>query len=141
MPRVCKHCGSGEHTAFYCRDKPRTPIKRSTTPIKRTSIKRTAGKFNQQDREFKRRYLELHSPDEWGYYTCYLQTVPMCPIRLLPEQVTVEHRIPKGSIEGRKLRFNEENIGISCLFCNGDKGSIPLDEYLILVEERNNKRN
>lgn len=137
--KPCKWCGSKDHYQTFCRKRPQKPIKTSQKPLKRTPIKRTTSKRTKLDREFREHYLILHPPDEWGYYTCYLQTVPLCPIRLTPEQATIEHKIPKGSVKGMNLRHNEDNIGIACTFCNSDKGSIPLNKYLKLVEKRKNK--
>lgn len=126
MPRLCKHCGSDEHTAFYCKAKPRTPIKRGKKPINRF------GKQARQWSTFRKLYLEAHLPNAEGYYECYLQTVPECPRWLLPEQVTLDHK--KSRSGNPQLRFNEENIGISCFFCNGHKGSLSLEKYLEMVK-------
>lgn len=124
MSKTCEICGARAYSDRCFRHKERKPLKR--TPIK----KKPSKQYN-ADREFKRHYLATHPPDEHGYYTCYLQTTEMCSIRLLPEQVTLEHVIPKGSIKGRDLRHNEDNIKIACTFCNSDKGSQDLEKYLI----------
>lgn len=119
----CKICDNRSYSEYCFRHKPRKPLKR-------TAIKKKPGKYMSQDREFKQRYLELHPPDEYGYYTCYLQTTDLCPIRLAPDQVTMEHIIPKGSVRGSKLRYNEDNMEIACMYCNADKGSQSLENYL-----------
>lgn len=127
MP-LCRTCNKrcyGEHCFQH---KPRKPIAR--TVIKRKPSRRTAA-----DKAFKKLYLEQHQPDEYGYYTCYLQTTKQCLVRLLPEQVTIEHKVPKGSVKGANLRFNEENIGIACFYCNSDKGSQDLELYLEKVSK------
>jgi 5-methylcytosine-specific restriction endonuclease McrA len=121
MP-MCKTCDKKCYGEYCFQHKPRKPLKR--TPIKNNPSKRT-----RQDKRFREIYLDTHA-NEYGYYECYLKTTEMCPKVLTREQATIEHVIPKGSVKGRNLRFNEDNIRIACFPCNGDKGSQSLENYL-----------
>lgn len=130
MP-LCRTCNKRSYNEYCFAHKPRKPIAR-------TAIKRKPSKYYNQDKEFKRLYLESHPPDKYGYYDCYLQTTEQCPKRLLPEQVTIEHIIAKGSVKGRNLRWNEDNMDIACFWCNSDKGSQSLENYLKSKNKPNN---
>lgn len=127
--KPCKWCSSKEHYQTFCRKRPQKEIKRTPLPQSRKPIKKV-GKVTNEWLQFRKHYLVLHPPDEWGYYDCYLQTAPLCPKRLLPNQVTLDHKIPRGGLKGANLKFNEDNIAIACSPCNTDKGSMSLENYL-----------
>jgi 5-methylcytosine-specific restriction endonuclease McrA len=49
---------------------------------------------------------------------------------------TTDHIVP--SSKGGK--FSVENVVLSCMPCNADRGDMPADEYLALVESRKNAK-
>lgn len=110
----CKKCGSIWHTAAFC-------------PQNRKPIKKV-GKVTSRWLTFRREYLRIHPANHEGYRECYLQTTPLCPKWLEADQVTLDHILSRGS--NRQLTYNEENMGICCTYCNNDKGSVTLEDYL-----------
>lgn len=136
--RNCKWCGSKEHYQTFCRQRPQKAIKVNQKPLKRTPIKKV-GKQTNKWLSYRQEWFKLNPPDKDGYYYCYLRTTPLCLGKMWINETTLDHVIPKGSLKGRNLAFNEDNIKPACMPCNSDKGSQSLENYLKAVEKRKNK--
>ncbi len=120
MSKPCKWCKSTEHTQFLCRQKPRTPIKRSSKPIAQESKKARAKR-----RKAAAIWFEQNPPDENGEWTCYLQISYGCFKQLTRNTLSLEHVKPK--VKAPELKYEPSNIRPSCPPCNKLKGSQTLE--------------
>ena len=60
---------------------------------------------------------------------CYL-----CGKRLAPEgDWVLDHMYPLSRLETRKEIMAEENLSVCCKECNIKKGTIPYDEYVLMI--------
>ncbi len=110
MSKHCLKCGKRAYSDYCMQHKPRKPISKIGKQ----------GKLNQATSKEFRDSLE---PDR--IYVCYLQIHPYCLRQLRYEQVVPEHVEAKS--RSPHLRHNLKNIWVSCVFCNGLKGSRSLE--------------
>lgn len=110
MARTCKREGCNRNCyGEYCLlHKPRKPIPR-------------VGKVAKKNAETSREFFKQNKPDQYGYYTCYLQIHEWCPKRMRPEDTYPEHVIPKSGDPSK--RNDQSNLKPACHWCNGMKGS------------------
>jgi 5-methylcytosine-specific restriction endonuclease McrA len=137
MPKPCKWCKEQEpkHWPYQCRLSPKNIAKANEPQKPRKPIPKV-GKVTKEWFNFRKEYLKLHPPNSDGKYECYLKTTPLCPGRMYPKDMSLDHVIPKGSLVGRQLKYNEDNLRTSCFPCNSDKGSQSLELYLEKVKKR-----
>lgn len=107
MPKLCTFCKSSEHTQFYCRLKPRKPIKKQGKKALRN--KQTTQAWRKQNTEF----------------VCYLRISPQCLVYLDEQTAVPEHVVAKG--RGQKYAHDIDNIKASCSPCNLLKSSSTLE--------------
>lgn len=118
IERMCKNCGQTfpqyntaqtlcGKCAYNKYAKPRKPIKK-------------IGKVAKAWIGERKQWIENNPPDEYGYWTCYLQIAPLCPKRIDIDQLTLDHVIPKS-------RHQKTELKPACVYCNGLKGSRTLD--------------
>ena len=107
MSRKCKWCDSNEHTQFFCRLKPRTPIKTYTQLKKIGSVGKATEKAVSK-------WKRQQQPNHQGYFVCY-----MCG--QWTEYLTAEH--VKSKVRRPDLRTNPENFKPTCNPCNDKKRS------------------
>lgn len=106
-PKGCKKCGSVNHTSMLCPWVKRKPL-------------------NPKGKQFVK---WMKTRDEWlkenkaPYYFCYI-----CGKSMTRSQLTLDH------VEARsrhpELRYIQGNLQPCCEFCNREKGSLSLEEYL-----------
>ncbi len=101
--------------------KPRKPLKRSTKPIRRESVKKRSQRL-----KTSREWFEANPPNTEGLYICYLGISPLCPGKMTRGQTTLEHVHSK--VRRPDLIFNILNIKPSCSFCNFCKQSKDIRE-------------
>ena len=116
----CNFCEEFGHYEFQCFKKPRQPINRN-----KIGRIRPKNKTVQQEREFKNQWIQDNPPDQYGFWTCYLQIHPNCPVRISIELLALEHVIPKS--RGKKYKYDPKNIRPSEYWCNSLKGSRTLE--------------
>lgn len=66
--------------------------------------------------KFRRRYLKIVRPDDFGYYKCAL-----CHMVVNEKDVTLDHIIPRS--RRPDLVFEFSNIQLTHYSCNAEKGS------------------
>lgn len=128
-PSLCKTCGSKFHSAMW--HKPRKPIETmphcdtcgserhytSTCPANRKAIK-PKGREAANWYAFKVQWMKQNDQTAVCHY---------CGIRLKPESITLDHKIPRS--RAPELRYELSNLVPCCFTCNGLKGSIEHDKY------------
>lgn len=137
--KPCKLCHLEGHFPFQCRLNPkkiiqrsqqqiqRSPIKRSTTPLKRSRIKPGAGKHHKQWLIIRATWIQKNPPPiREQFWTCYLQIHEWCPIQLNINSITLDHVVSRS--RDPSLRYNLENLRPACIYCNEKKGSRSLDQ-------------
>ena len=75
----------------------------------------------------RNQWIQDHPPEYGGKWRCYLRTTPLCPEYLDIDQLTLDHEVPRSSIN-----YDPANPRLkpACVYCNGDKGSQSLENYL-----------
>lgn len=121
----CYKCLQEGHYAINCRTTARTIPKTSRKPIKQESYKSKIKRL-----EVKTLWFSLNPPDKNGFWTCYLQINPQCPVLLDTPELVLEHVRSKARYP--HLKFEVTNLKSACRFCNKDKGSLDLED---LVEQ------
>ena len=104
------------HSQTFCPKKKKTPIHRN-----KAGRIRPRDKTVQREREFKNQWIQDNPPDLDGYWTCYLQIHPNCPVRINIDKLQLEHVIPAG--RGEKYKYDPKNVRPSEFWCNSLKGS------------------
>lgn len=129
----CKFCQqeNPRHFPYQCPVNPkvamkrqagmkRTPIKRSTKPI------RKVGKKTKQWFMTRATWIRKNPPPIDGkYWECYLQIHPWCPRRIDVAHLTLDHVVSRS--RDPSLRYSAENLKPACMYCNQEKGSKSLD--------------
>lgn len=115
----CTFCNKEGHTQTFCWDKKQKPIKVNKDQFGKIKYQGTAKE--KKDKEFKNQWIQDHPPGNNGFWICYLQIAPFCPVQLDIYTLTLEHIIPKS--RGIQYRFDPKNIGPACYWCNSLKGS------------------
>lgn len=111
--KPCKHCGSMEHWPYMC-------IK---NPKKRKQLKKF-GKYGKQWIVTRDTWIRKNPPVN-GYWTCYLQIHPYCPINLTITTLTIDHIVARSTDPSK--RYSLDNLMPACRWCNEQKGSRKLD--------------
>lgn len=114
MAHSCTHCGSPNHTKFYCPSRPRKPIKRS--PLN----KRGRNYYRWQD---VRKYWIKRHKTHAGSWICHY-----CGCLLEEATLTLDHLRPRSLAP--ELRYEPNNLVPCCGDCNRLKGSCPHDSYV-----------
>lgn len=110
----CIVCGKRSYSEYCMAHKPRKPIRRESF------------KSRNKRQVTQSLWFIKNPPDEDGLYTCYLQIHPLCPKRMLPEDVTQEHVKPKGRYP--ELKHDLNNIKAACEHCNKLKSGTSLEK-------------
>ena len=109
---------SGKHVGPLW--KPPKREKKPPKPLQAKKVLNAKGKTFKAWGAFRRKYLKLHPPDHAGMYDCAIMSA-RCLGRVSKEEITLDHIIPRS--RRPDLRFDPENIQLSCLPCNSEKGS------------------
>lgn len=78
--------------------------------------------------EERNQWIQDNPPEYNGKWRCYLRTTPLCPEFLDIDQLTLDHEIPRSSL--KNMPGVKTKLRPACVFCNGDKGSQSLENYL-----------
>lgn len=113
MSKACTFCGDPEHTQFYCRKKPRTPIKTNKLPNK-------IGKVGRATESAVAKWKRTQKPNHQGYYQCYIGS-DMIPY------LVAEHPYSKARHPDMRTTQKFEPV---CNEHNKLKGSLDIDEFL-----------
>lgn len=117
------------HSAMYHKPRKaievRTPIKRSTKPIRFEAVK-TRDKRKATEAE----WFAANPPDANGNWHCYISKHPQCPKLLTKETLVLEHDQSKA--RRKDLQFVISNIHPACAFDNKAKLSLSAKEYMAL---------
>ena len=105
--QLCRYCGLLGHTQFYCRQKPRTPIKTHKLPNK-------VGRVGKKTAQAVAKWKKAQKPNHEGYYQCYICSK-------LVDYLTAEH--VKSKARRPDLRADPDNFKPTCGPCNARKGS------------------
>lgn len=126
MSKLCKWCGSDQHTSFYCYKKVNKPIAHSTKPLKRPikPIRHESYKSKQKREATSALWYKINQPDSRGYWYCYLCISPRCLYRLDRMDVTLEH--VRSKARAKHLQYDVNNLRPACSFCNEKKRSLDL---------------
>jgi 5-methylcytosine-specific restriction endonuclease McrA len=122
MPKPCSECESLTHSRFSCPNKPRKPLKTSTTlkPKKRMN---KVGVTTKQWLAVRSKWLRENPPNYRGNYVCYL-----CGKEVWYTEITLDH--VKSRSRHPELRLSVKNLQPCCALCNQMKGSRDLEEVL-----------
>jgi 5-methylcytosine-specific restriction endonuclease McrA len=113
VSKPCKHCGGENHLSFRCFHSP-------------PNWKKKQGKTSIQWLQTRRQWFREHKADS---YNCYY-----CGRFLLRNEVELDHYHPRSG--NPELRYDLDNLRISCHPCNFDKGSIDGDLYIKKIKGR-----
>lgn len=124
--KPCKFCHKEKpnHFPYACPINPKVALKRKVG-LKRTPIKKI-GKQTKQWFVTRATWIKNNPPDKDGYWYCYLQIHPWCPVRLDIEHLTLDHVVSRS--HDPKKRFSADNLRPACKYCNSEKGSRSLDQ-------------
>lgn len=122
--KPCKYCKLKGHFPYQCPYNPKKAIQRKKG-IKRTRIKRV-GKKTKQWFITRATWIRKNPPDKNGYWYCYLQIHPWCPVKLTLETLTLDHVVSR-SRDASKV-FSKDNLRPACKYCNEKKGSKSLEQ-------------
>lgn len=114
QPRPCKICGIVGHSATFCFDRPRKPLKQTKKSIlKRGKPINRLGKHGKKWLAFRAQWF-IDNPAP--FYICYY-----CNDHLNRRETTLDHKIPRS--RRPDLRYELDNIVPCCWRCNTLKGS------------------
>lgn len=121
MAKTCQKtgCDRGCYGEFCLMHKPRkpiavrTPLARSSKPIKANKRPKQRGKAAM---DWTRAKMQWFRENKAEYYTCYL-----CSKRLERNETTLDHIIPRS--RAPHLRYVQTNLAPCCWPCNSEKGS------------------
>lgn len=122
--KTCKFCGSEAHTQFYCSKRPRKALK-----IQRKL--KSEGKHSSLWKATRREWILQNPPDHAGYYYCYIcsRAISKGKPEYAHGRMTLDHI--KSRSRYPELRYQLSNLAPCCHWCNSDKGSLSLEEYLV----------
>lgn len=115
--KLCKFCGDTGHTQFYCRRKPRTPI-------------RQAGTQHFRWMECRTKWLNMFGTEHLCHYcgrevTALLEEREAHPHKVM---LTLDHLESRSRVPA--MRYMLVNLVPACGSCNRNKGSLSHDEYV-----------
>lgn len=124
--KTCKFClnPNPNHFPYACPANPKVALKRKVG-MKRTPLKKV-GKQTKQWFVTRATWIRKNPPDEHGYWYCYLQIHPWCPVKLTLETLTLDHVVARTRDPSK--RFTQNNLKPACGYCNDMKGSKSLDQ-------------
>lgn len=129
---ICKNCGTTfarylttENLCNKCKYNKLMALRESSGATRKPIIR--VGKRAMAWIDERNMWIKNNPPDEFGYWYCYLRTTALCPVRLDIDQLTLDHVIPRSS---HKSSFQKAELAPACAYCNGDKGSQSLENYL-----------
>jgi 5-methylcytosine-specific restriction endonuclease McrA len=119
--KACKDCGElfDQYTTLQTRCNSCAYKASTKNQVKRKGIKKV-GKHALKWKEFRAEWIANHTAPS-GEWQCALQISPLCLRTLTRETITLDHKLSRSG--NPKLRYNEDNIQPSCIFCNSLKGS------------------
>lgn len=118
MSRPCRYCGGTGHSTIGCYARPKNRL------IPHKTMKRI-GKQGQKWIRFRAQWFK----DNPGPYFCYYDGEP-----LKRNEVELDHALSRS--RHPELRFDPNNIVVSCHFHNFDKGSRSAEEYLEYLKKQ-----
>lgn len=122
LPKPCKFCGGLGHLAFGCRKRPKKPLK---TKKRMKPLGKIGKALAKQSEDFK---TELKPP-----YLCFYCQYLGIDYPLEIEFVNAEHTQSKARHPA--MRFVKEGLAISCPGHNEQKGSMDIEEFLIILDD------
>lgn len=135
MSKLCRWCGSSEHTQFYCYKKPRKQIAKiskkrleNPKPIKQKKPIKKIGKRAIKWRETSKEWKKLNPPNEYGYWHCKVGGALLSDKQDEVLRLNLCH--DKSRARHPSLAFELSNIFPGCPRHNKEQGSKDLDEYL-----------
>lgn len=135
--KPCSLCGGTSHTALTCFLRPKKPMQ-AKKQLKATKPMKKQGKIGKALAQQRKDYLADVPPP---YYCIYCQYIGI-DIPILAEYLNVEHM--KSKAKHAKLRFVRGNLAISCQGHNAEKGTLDIDQYLLILDkqmEQQHRRN
>ena len=114
--KTCAICGTLGHSKFYCKDKPRKPIKTTPKPRKTTKAVSKPKKAESRSKLVKQldavfsQYIRLSQSDSDGFGECIT-----CGVRLFWKEAQACHFFTRGRYP---TRWDEDNIKFGCYRCN-----------------------
>jgi 5-methylcytosine-specific restriction endonuclease McrA len=113
IERMCKSCGGCFRQYSTLQTKCGKCIYNEYSGKKQI---RKMGKVTKKWIEVRHDYIKTVKPDDDGLYTCGI-----CGGKLSYDEITVDHKLPRGSRPD--LRFEHSNLQIAHYLCNSKKGS------------------